>query len=139
MIGSQTVSSAYLDRFRLGIARNAAGWLAFVKQQDRDIPALDQEFPNLTRAVSQALLEPTAGEAGIALALALCPLIERRRPGIGWEKLLERALAVSDNLHRRADRAGLLDRRGRLARYRGRFRAGTHAARGGAGHLSGAP
>jgi len=88
MIPARAITSDYQERFRRSIARNAAGWLAFLKKHEHDPTALAQELPNLMRAVSQALLEPQAVAAGIDLIVALWPLVERYGHWLSWQRAL---------------------------------------------------
>lgn len=116
--------SPYLARFRQRIADNAIGWSRFVHAQGRDLAALDREFPNLARAVEQALLEPGARLAGLELAIALWPFVEQRGHWLAWQRVLDDALTVCQRLDRPALEAQLLDQSGELARILGDSRRG---------------
>ncbi len=127
MIADRPFTITPLERFRLGIARNAAGWLAFVRERAADVTALEQEFTNLIKAISQALAEPPANASGLDLVVALWPLIERRGHWLGWEPVLREALALCRRLDRPALEAQLLDHLGDLARTLGDSRRGLAA------------
>lgn len=120
----QKTASPYLDRFCQKIADNAAGWLVFVRRQAKNVSALEQEFANLARAVSQALLEPRAYRAGLELAIALWPFVEQRGHWLAWQRVLDDVLAVCRRLNLPDLEAQLLDQLGELARALGNSQNG---------------
>jgi tetratricopeptide (TPR) repeat protein len=115
----QPLLSQHLERFRQKIADNATGWLCFIRQHTHDVSTLDVEFANLTKAISQALLEPLAYAAGLDLVVALWPFVELRGRWLGWESVLQEALVVCRDLERAEVEAQLLDQLGELARIVG--------------------
>ncbi len=120
----QHAPSPHLERFRQRIADNATGWSSFVRERGGDVAALEREFPNLARAVEQALLEPRAHLAGLELTVALWPFVEQRGHWLTWQRILRDALAVARRLRRPALEAQLLDQSGELARILGDSRRG---------------
>ena len=119
----RSVPPERLERFRRRIASNAAGWLGFIRQRGSDVAGLELEFANLTKSVSQALLEPLAFVAGLDLVVALWPFVELRGYWLGWERVLQEALVVCRSLDRPAVEAQLLDQLGDLARIVGDSRS----------------
>ena len=110
-----------LARFRRKIADNARGWLTFVQGQRADNAALEREFANLGKAAEQALLEPEAREAGVALVVALWPFVELRGRWPEWRGLLNLALSVCRRLDRPEAEAQVHDQLGELARILGNY------------------
>lgn len=115
-----------LARFQRKIARNAAGWLAFLYDHRDDPAALDRELPNIVKAAQQALAESQAWQPGLALVQHAWAHVELRGHLLPWQGLLEQALRISDELGAvageptaLASQAALLDQLGEMARMLG--------------------
>ena len=124
MAFSSRAPAPYLERFRQKIADNAAAWLCFVREHAKETAVLEKEFPNLAKAVQQALLEPRGHLAGLELTVALWPFVEQRGYWLAWQRVLQDALAVCRLVHRLDLEAQLLDQSGELARILGDGRRG---------------
>ncbi len=112
-----------LARFRRKIGENARAWLAFAQAHRPESPDLGREFANLDRAANQALLEPTAWRDGLALVVALWPLIEWHGHWLAWRGVLHRAVTVCRRLDDPAVEVQITDQLGELARSVGENRS----------------
>lgn len=117
---------ALLERFRAKIARNAQGWLDFLRQYQNDPATLDRELANIVKAAQMALAESQAWETGVALVQDAGLHMERRGYLRSWQSLLELALRVcADQAARqpqfRLRQAALLVQLGEVARTLGDY------------------
>ncbi|MDW8319440.1 MAG: tetratricopeptide repeat protein [Anaerolineae bacterium] len=113
-----------LAKFQEKIARNAQGWLEFLRSHRDDPATLDRELSNILRAAQMALAEAGAWEAGVALVQDAGLHMERRGHLRAWQRLLEQALracaaAADDRPRLRLQRAALLAQLGEIARTLG--------------------
>ena len=112
-----------LANFRHKIAENARAWLGFVRDERPESTALTREFANLNRAAAQALREPTAWAAGVALVVTLWPFIDWRGYWLAWRGILDQALGVCRQLGDLAAEVEITDQLGEVARIVGENRA----------------
>lgn len=119
MSATPTDAGDLLARFQRKIAANAAAWLAFVQTHSAEPAELDRELANLTKAAQQALAEPAAWEAGLALVRETWAHVELRGYWQDWQTLLIDGLRVSRQIGRPDHEARLLDQLGEAARLLG--------------------
>lgn len=107
------------DHFRRALGLNAQAWAVFVQENQAAPRVLDHERANLSKAAWQAIQEPSAWPAALALLDELWPYIELSGQWLQWQDLLEHALDVSRLASRRDAEAHLQFRLGELARIVG--------------------
>ncbi len=107
-----------LARFRRKIGQNARNWLHFL-QDPPPQPDPSAEFANLYKAAEQALAEPSAWDAGLALVDGMWPLVSQRGFWLEWADVLGHAQEVAKRQDRPLMEAHILDQQGELARFLG--------------------